>query len=995
MSKYLESIPPGFKLRHMIRGHRQNINRIAWDPNGRLLASPSEDRTIRLWDSWTGQHFQSLIGHSTCVLSVVWSPGGQVIASGSKENTVRLWEVKTGDPICTFEGHTHWVIDIAWSPDGKILASGSFDKTIRLWDWYKKRHLFTFEGHTGTVNSIAWSLNGYMLASASHDMTIRLWNTRNQQLICILRGHSGPVVCLEWSHDGQVLASSSLDGTIRLWDTQVMRPISILEGHQEGVSCVSFSSDDRLLASKSVDGTVRIWRTSSGDVSAVLQESNSPYWPPSLAFHPYAPILATLDEEDTAIRIWDLDFAMLLRSASPVPPIHYVNAKVVLVGDSGVGKTGLSLVLAGHPFAATESTHGRHVWTFESKEVNIGSEYREIRETLLWDLAGQPSSRLIHQLHLNEVVVALVIFDARSDIDPLAGVYYWDRALRQIQHVRGSQVVLKKFLIAARIDCEGKSISPERIQFLTKQLGFAGYFETSAKEGLNIIELTEAIKQVIDWSSLPKVSSTSLFQRIKTFLLTEKEARRQLSTVDDLYLRFLQSMVFLKEDNDLRAQFEICIKLVESRDLIRQLNFGNLVLLQPELLDIYASALINAAKNEPDGLGCISEAKVRSGQFLVPADQRLTDKGQEKLLLIALIEYLLQHEIMLREDTGDEAFLVFPSQSTREKSDLSGPEGKAATFTFEGPVLNIYATLAVRLSHSGIFKRKEIWKNGMTYTTLNGGMCGIYLYNSGEGRGELTLFFDQMTSEDTCFYFEKYVEMHLKRRALPESIQRRHVFACPACSAPFTDVQIEGRRKRGFNWIKCSVCDTQLSILDREEQLTTKSNMTLVSQMESNANNQREHSVIKAILQGKIETDDFDVFLCHNREDKPQVKSLGAMLKEYGLLPWLDEWNLRPGLPRQRLLEQQIKKIKSVAVFVGSDGIGPWQQVEVETFLREFVNRGCPVIPVLLPNAPTAPQLPPFLKIMTWVDFRVQDPDPVEQLIWGITGEKSYLRFSR
>lgn len=133
---------------------------------------------------------------------------------------------------------------------------------------------------------------------------------------------------------------------------------------------------------------------------------------------------------------------------------------------------------------------------------------------------------------------------------------------------------------------------------------------------------------------------------------------------------------------------------------------------------------------------------------------------------------------------------------------------------------------------------------------------------------------------------------------------------------------------------------------------------------------------------------DFDVFLCYHSIDNAFVKQIGEQLKERGLLPWLDEWELRPGLPWQRLLEDQIEHIKTVAVFVGANGIGPWQQVEIDTFLREFVKRGCPVIPVILPDALREPCLPPFLVRMTWVDFRKQEPDPLAQLIWGITGKR-------
>jgi hypothetical protein len=132
----------------------------------------------------------------------------------------------------------------------------------------------------------------------------------------------------------------------------------------------------------------------------------------------------------------------------------------------------------------------------------------------------------------------------------------------------------------------------------------------------------------------------------------------------------------------------------------------------------------------------------------------------------------------------------------------------------------------------------------------------------------------------------------------------------------------------------------------------------------------------------------FDVFLCHNGADKPAVKRIATALKEAGILPWLDEWELPPGLPWQPLLETQIGSIKSAAVFVGSAGVGPWQEQELLALLREFVSRKSPVIPVLLEDAPLQPELPIFLRAMTWVDFRSADPDPLKRLIWGITGQR-------
>jgi len=143
-----------------------------------------------------------------------------------------------------------------------------------------------------------------------------------------------------------------------------------------------------------------------------------------------------------------------------------------------------------------------------------------------------------------------------------------------------------------------------------------------------------------------------------------------------------------------------------------------------------------------------------------------------------------------------------------------------------------------------------------------------------------------------------------------------------------------------------------------------------------------------ARIKEKTESGAYDVFLCHNSADKPEVKKIAAELRKRGVRPWLDVDELRPGQAWQLALEEQIGNIKAAAVCVGSHGMGLWQEQEVLAFVNEFVTRKCPVIPVLLPTAPAEPKLPIFLRQLTWVDFRRADPDPVHHLIWGVTGEQ-------
>ncbi|HET9999763.1 MAG TPA: TIR domain-containing protein [Ktedonobacteraceae bacterium] len=805
------------------------------------------------------------------------------------------------------------------------------------------------------------------------------WEIKNE-----FAGHSGSINDIVWAPDQTFLVSGSDDCTIRIWRPEGQK--QILEGFISNVTSLSLSYEGSLLASRSTDGNICIWDTWQWEMHAILENPPSER-KASVAFSPRDPILATLSEDDTVINIWEVDIAELLNTSPVVASSTYRNAKVVLVGETGVGKSGLSLVLTGQSFEPTDSTHGRKVLTFEQQNLRHDTGQREQRELLLWDLAGQPGYRLIHQLYLNETSIALVVFDSRSETDPLAGIDHWVRALRVARQAQENEVSdvqpLKMFLVAARTDRGGKNIGSGRIEKILKNEGFDGYFATSAKEGAGIAELIEAIRQAIDWEKLTRVTSSLLFQRIKDFLAVQKQAERLLVTYDELFKEFCQTHDIAGKIQDIATQFRLCIKQVEQKGLIKQLSFGKYILLQPELLDSYASSLVIAVRDEPDELGSIEEQRVLQGDFSIPQDQRLQNREQEKLLLIAMVEDLLNYEIALRDDL----YLVFPSQSMRENPDLPDPKGKGAIFTFEGPIAHIYATLVVRLSHSGLFRKVELWKNAVTYTMEAGGSYGLFLHNISGGRAELTLFFDQAAQEETRFHFEEYVRIHLERRALAQTVERRPIFVCPGCETPLDDLAVRRRKERNFTWMKCGVCDERISLLDRAERLAETPD-SLVSKMDTMADLQRDQSTAVSSLQGKIATGDFDVFLCYRKEDKLAVQTVGEQLKARGILPWLDEWELRPGFPWQRVLEQQIEQIKSAAVFVGKNSIGPWEQLELEAFLRQFARRQCPVIPVILTDAVKEPRLPIFLEGMTWVDFRQSEPDPLKRLVWGITGKR-------
>src|SRR5262249_851473 len=226
--------------------------------------------------------------------------------------------------------------------------------------------------------------------------------------------------------------------------------------------------------------------------------------------------------------------------------------------------------------------------------------------------------------------------------------------------------------------------------------------------------------------------------------------------------------------------------------------------------------------------------------------------------------------------------------------------------------------------------KKELWQSAIAFEAKLGGLCGITLTNLREGRGELTLFFDALATEETQFYFETYVASHLEKSAIRTSILRHRIFTCSKCQLEMEPTAVRRRREYGFGWMLCPVCgETRISLADGYERLTVSPNLS-VADMNEEVDKKREWETIQTILRGKRLANDYDVFLCHHDPDKPSVKKVANMLLERGVLPWLDEWELQPGLPWQRALEQQIQTIRSAAIFVGGTGIGPWENLEIE-----------------------------------------------------------------
>ncbi|WP_418904166.1 caspase family protein [Moorena producens] len=372
--------------RNRLQGHTDIVNDIAFSPDGKQILSGSDDNTVRLWDTETGQALHTFIGHTSSVTAIAFSPDGKQILSGSNDHTVRLWDTETGQALHTLEGHIDGVSAIAFSPDGKQILSGSKDNTMRLWDTETGLLIHTLQGHTSSVTVIAFSPDGKQILSGSWDRNMRLWDTETGLPLHPLEGYRDSVTDIAFSPDGKQILSGSNDGPVRLRDTESGQLIHTLEGHMDGVSAIAFSRDGKQILSGYGDKTVRLWDTNSGQLIHQLEGHTSSVT--AIAFSPDGKQILS-GSEDNTIRLWDTETGLLIHTlqghTSWVTDIAFSrDGKQILSGshDNTVRlwdtESGLTLhTLQGHTRDVTEIA-----FSPDGKQILSGSWDNTVR---LWD----------------------------------------------------------------------------------------------------------------------------------------------------------------------------------------------------------------------------------------------------------------------------------------------------------------------------------------------------------------------------------------------------------------------------------------------------------------------------------------------------------------------------------------------------------------------------------------------------------------------------------
>ena len=280
--------------RNRLEGHTDSVTSVSFSPDGKIIASGSQDKRVRLWSS-EGKLLRTLDGYQDGVTSVSFSRDGKMIASSSKDGVVKLWS-RDGQEIKTWKGHNGSVTNVRFSPDGKMLASTSDDNTVKLWR-IDGTLLQTFK-HNGSVTNASFSSDGKMLASTSDDNTVKLWRI-DGTLLKIFWGHKNGVTDVRFNSDGTI-TSASKDNTVNIWNHDGTLRKTIGTFGTTGV--ISFSPDGKI-ASASKYGGIKIL---SRDGTRLYNFPIDGEAVTSLSFSPDGKMLASASKDNT-VRFWNLD----------------------------------------------------------------------------------------------------------------------------------------------------------------------------------------------------------------------------------------------------------------------------------------------------------------------------------------------------------------------------------------------------------------------------------------------------------------------------------------------------------------------------------------------------------------------------------------------------------------------------------------------------------------------------------------------------------------